>query len=109
MADIINLPDPGHRAWRIFHEMLAEIARENGYCTEDIEAALEELKPLFLEAYQFMEGPEKPPSSADEWASWIKLTNEWVKGFAIRVLGLALLAKLQLRAATISPGGGPSN
>lgn len=89
MADVLHLPGQSERSWRKFAATLTQIATENSYAAADVKSVLEELKPMFLEAWEHHRHTE--PGAP------IMEINEWVNGFAIRLLIIAALAKLQLR------------
>lgn len=95
MENVVKLPDRGDRAWAQYVATLTNIAVEEGYEPEVVTQALGELKPFFLEAWQ---RHHAPPSEIGLDA-YVDQLKEWVGHYSLALLGIALMAKLELLEA----------
>lgn len=87
MGDVIQIPDPMHRAWRVFEPALRALLVEGGSDSSEVEHVLATVWPIFLRsaAQQWApaegDGPEVIMASLNDWvhATQLMLLVELVK------------------------------
>lgn len=98
MAEVLEFPDRGDRTWARNSAFFTDMLTQAGHDPDAVHCVIEELKPLFLEAWQH----PVVSREADLDVS-IRRLNDWVGSFSLRLLLMTALAKLALRQALPLP------
>jgi hypothetical protein len=80
MGDVVAIPDPMHRAWRVFEPALRALLVESGSDSSEIEHVLAPVRPIYLHAAaqrwepEEGDGPEAGLASLNDWVQATQLT-----------------------------------
>lgn len=101
MGEVLALPDPMHRAWRVFEPILRALLAEGGSDSGEIEHVLAVVRPIYLR------------SAAQQWAqaegdgleAVLVSLNNWVQ--TTQLMLLVELAKCQRDIYRLRPSSKP--